>query len=403
MNAKLLWASMVALLCASCGSVQKETSQPFNNDSNGTAEQVANTQTDSDESLSEAPALEPIQTPEVASPEITSEDGSEPTLVSGEEPEETKVLDSQDSIAHLTESTEIITDEVAITLDSLIPEPSYQIRPKKMPVDPDILDNAGKTPTDLCRELGEKLGSVDESDCLAQNLIATYGKSVEGRDLAVKNYLPKGSREPLGKILVIGGIHGDEFSSVSVVFRWMEILDIHHSGLFNWRFIPAANPDGLLQTRSQRQNANGVDLNRNFPTTDWNQNAKNYWINKAGKQPRRYPGESANSEPETQWLVSQINDFKPDVIISMHAPYHLVDYDGPPSAPNQLGSLYLRQLGVFPGSLGNYAGVDLNIPIVTVELASAGSMPSQKEISDMWDDLVSWLRTKLESPAYTTN
>ena len=63
----------------------------------------------------------------------------------------------------------------------------------------------------------------------------------------------------------------------------------------------------------------------------------------------------------------------------MHAPYHLVDYDGPPTAPDKLGSLYLRDLGVFPGSLGNYAGLDLEVPIVTVELDSAGIMPSSTE------------------------
>lgn len=248
---------------------------------------------------------------------------------------------------------------------------------------------------ELCRELGEKLSSVNESECLQQKLLADNAKSALGRALAVKDFGPIDAREPLGKVLVIGGIHGDEFSSVSVVFKWMEILRIHHSGLFDWRFIPVGNPDGLLRSESQRQNANGVDLNRNFPTSDWSTNAREYWINKAERRARRYPGEFANSEPETQWLVSQIEHFQPDVIVSMHAPYHLVDYDGPPRAPDQLGSLYLRRLGVYPGSLGNYAGVDLNIPVVTVELASAGIMPSEGEISDMWDDLVGWLRTKL--------
>ena len=79
----------------------------------------------------------------------------------------------------------------------------------------------------------------------------------------------------------------------------------------------------------------------------------------------------------------------------MHAPYHLVDYDGPPKAPNSLGSLYLRKLGVFPGSLGNYAGIDLEMPIVTVELESAGIMPSNKEINKIWRDLIGWLQSQL--------
>jgi len=291
------------------------------------------------------------------------------------------------------ESPVVAVEETSTELDSLDHDTTYEVGTSTEPEQ--HAAKIGKIAEDLCRELGEKLGSVSEPDCLKQEIKTTDGKSIEGRALAIKNYGPIGTREPLGNVLVIGGIHGDEFSSVSVVFKWMEILNIHHSGLFNWRFIPVANPDGLLKEESQRQNANGVDLNRNFPTADWDANAKDYWINRADKRPRRYPGEASNSEPETQWLVDQIKEFKPEVIISMHAPYHLVDCDGPPGAPNQLGSLYLRQLGVYPGSLGNYAGVDLEKPIVTVELASAGILPGKGEISDMWDDLVGWLRIKL--------
>lgn len=287
------------------------------------------------------------------------------------------------------------SDQLAVDASDLLPDTRYQILGPVVLESPIESETLPQFALELCREIGAKLGSVDESDCLDQQLIITDGKSIQGRDLAIKNYLPTETREPLGRVLVIGGIHGDEFSSVSVVFKWMEILNRHHSGLFHWRFIPAANPDGLLNKKSQRQNANGVDLNRNFPTADWVSTAKSHWIDRAYRQPRRYPGETPNSEPETQWLVDQINEFQPDAIVSMHAPYHLVDYDGPPKAPDQLGSLYLRKLGVFPGSLGNFAGVDLEIPIVTVELASAGSMPSQREISNMWDDLVSWLRIKL--------
>ena len=33
----------------------------------------------------------------------------------------------------------------------------------------------------------------------------------------------------LGRVLLIGGIHGDEYSSVTIVFKWLSILDRHHS------------------------------------------------------------------------------------------------------------------------------------------------------------------------------
>ena len=87
--------------------------------------------------------------------------------------------------------------------------------------------------------------------------------------------------------------------------------------------------------------------------------------------------------------------------MSVHAPYDLLDFDGPAEAPQRIGQLYLNQLGVYPGSLGNYGGVDLNIPVVTLELPSAGIMPSRENIKDMWDDLETWL--SINSMSLTSN
>jgi protein MpaA len=247
----------------------------------------------------------------------------------------------------------------------------------------------------LCTEIGSKLGSVSIRGCQSQNLQDTGRFSVLGRPLAHKIYPPLDRREPLGRVLLIGGIHGDEYASISVVFKWMDILNIHHSGLFHWSFIPLSNPDGLLRDSSQRQNENGVDLNRNFPSADWSELALEYWRERTGSNERRYPGPYAASEPEVRSLVEEILTFKPDIIVSVHAPFHLVDYDGPPTAPEQLGSLSLRKLGVYPGSLGNYGGLNLNIPVVTIELPYAGIMPTQQNISGMWTDLVAWLIQEL--------
>jgi hypothetical protein len=252
---------------------------------------------------------------------------------------------------------------------------------------------------ELCEEIGNKLGSVSINDCHRQGLRHTGHASVLGRPLALKEYPPTEIKDPLGRILVIGGIHGDEYSSVSVVFKWMDILNLHHSGLFHWHFLPLSNPDGLLRRESQRQNERGVDLNRNFPTADWRELAHRYWETRTQSDPRRYPGPHEASEPEIRYLVDEINSFRPDIIISMHAPYGVIDHDGPPKAPERIGHLTLRRLGVFPGSLGNYGGVDLQIPVVTVELPHAGIMPTPRQVSVMWTDLVAWLirerRTKL--------
>ena len=303
------------------------------------------------------------------------------------------------TVIYLTACTTTTVEPQATAAgNTKIKNPPLKTEPKKAQIklalkaDPSVpkIDPA----VSLCEAVGTKLGSVSIDDCLQHQLVHS-AYTINNRSLAYKDYEPFKNRESLGRVMIVGGIHGDEFSSISVTLKWMNILDKHHSGLFHWRFIPALNPDGLLSKKSQRQNANGVDLNRNFPTSDWEELAIPYWREITKNNPRRDPGITHTSELETQWLVGQIKEFNPDVIISMHAPYHLVDYDGPPTGPNNLGSLYLRTLGVFPGSLGNYVGLDLKKPIVTVELMSAGIMPAEQEINQMWSDLVRWLRFKL--------
>lgn len=246
----------------------------------------------------------------------------------------------------------------------------------------------------LCDEIGRKLSSVSAADCQRQHM-QYEAVSVLDRAIAYRDFGPLESDSLQGRVLLVGGIHGDEFSSVSVVFKWMDLLRQQAPWPLLLRVVPLANPDGLLRAKSQRQNEHGVDLNRNFPTTDWAINAQEYWVETTAKNVRRYPGETSASEPETRWLVAQIKEFAPDVIIALHAPHHLVDYDGPPSAPQQVGKLNLRQLGVYPGSLGNYAGHDLLIPVVTLELQSAGIMPADVEIRSMLEDLQQWLQVQL--------
>jgi len=242
-----------------------------------------------------------------------------------------------------------------------------------------------------CHAIGNKLGSVSIADCLQANMQLTDAWSVQNQPILLKEYPPLESREPRARILVVGGIHGDEYSSVSIVFKWMKKLDRYHSGLFHWHIVPLLNPDGLLQRKSVRLNANGVDLNRNFPTPDWYAETRDYWERRTRKDPRRYPGEEALSEPESRWLYEEIRRFKPDAIVSVHAPYGVLDFDGPPKAPNRMGYLHLNLLGTYPGSLGNCAGVQHRIPVITMELPSAGIMPSAGEISRMWRDMIRWM------------
>lgn len=251
----------------------------------------------------------------------------------------------------------------------------------------------------VCEKIANRLASVTYAACEAAKLQTTGCSSVKGFPILIREFPPIKDREPQGKILIIGGTHGDELTSVSVTLRWIEKLNQHHSGLFHWHLVPMMNPDGVLKRSATRTNENGVDLNRNMPSDDWQLNAIKYWTEKGGKDPRKYPGESPSSEPESQWLIDEIQSFKPDAIISVHAPYGVVDFDSLllKTAPKSLGKLRLNLLGTYPGSLGNYAGINLNIPVITLELPHSWVMPSDKETTKIWEDIVSWLKENVNT------
>ncbi len=253
-------------------------------------------------------------------------------------------------------------------------------------------NGAAVTVKRACQLIAKKLGSVSLAHCRNRNLQASGAYSVQGLPLLIKEYPPLPPRIPKARVLVIGGVHGDEYSSVSIMFKWMRILDKHHSGLFHWQIAPLLNPDGLLRKKSQRMNANGVDLNRNFATPNWQRASRRYWVRRTRRDARRYPGAASLSEPETRWLTKVIEQFRPQAIVAVHAPYGVLDFDGPPPEPRKFGHLRLRLLGIYPGSLGNYAGVQKEIPVITIELPHAGIMPTKRQISRIWVDLVRWLR-----------
>ena len=61
-----------------------------------------------------------------------------------------------------------------------------------------------------CNRIGSKLGSVSIKNCLDIGLTASEGRSVKNAPILLKEYPSLKRRSPLGKVLLIGGIHGDE-------------------------------------------------------------------------------------------------------------------------------------------------------------------------------------------------
>ena len=160
-----------------------------------------------------------------------------------------------------------------------------------------------------------------------------------------------------GQVLVIGVVHGDEYQGEKLIYKYMEEND--KGGIL---FIPCLNPDGRdLNTRT---NSNGVDINRNFPTKNWELTECDSY----------FGGEKPASEIETRFLVDIIEKYKPKSIITLHTPYKIVNYDGPAKDLAEMISGIINypvepSIGYpTPGSFGTYAGVERNIPTITLEM-----------------------------------
>ncbi|HEV2062913.1 MAG TPA: DUF2817 domain-containing protein, partial [Solirubrobacteraceae bacterium] len=112
--------------------------------------------------------------------------------------------------------------------------------------------------------------------------VAISGQSVEGRPLEVVH---RGERDAPLRALVVGQIHGDELGGRSIANGVLRAKP--PAGVQVW-VVRDLNPDG--RAHGTRQNARGVDLNRNFP---------HRW--RRSKRGRYWPGPRAASEPETRW------------------------------------------------------------------------------------------------------
>ncbi len=238
-----------------------------------------------------------------------------------------------------------------------------------------------------CSEFYTKIPNVPRALCRAADLQPSAARSVQGRPILLRDLALAGAQR---RVLVVATMHGDELSAASVALHWLQMAQAAPVQT-HWRFIPVLNPDGLMRRKPQRMNAHGVDLNRNFPTPNWQRETKVYWEQRTGKDPRRWPGPKPLSEPESRYLYDEMARFQPQLIVSIHAPYGVLDFDGPVMPPTKLGRLYLDQVGVFPGSLGNFSGMQRGIPVVTVELPNALVTPSTAEMSRMWRDLLAWM------------
>jgi protein MpaA len=116
--------------------------------------------------------------------------------------------------------------------------------------------------------------------------------------------------------------------------------------------------------RGTKNNARGVDLNRNFAAASW----------KREHAPRYDPGPSPESEPETQALAALIARTGATRLVALHSPFRTVNYDGPARAlaermAGKNGYGATADIGYpTPGSFGSRYGGDLGLEVITLEI-----------------------------------
>jgi protein MpaA len=148
------------------------------------------------------------------------------------------------------------------------------------------------------------------------------GHSVQHRPITLVHVAGPGPR-----ILVVGCIHGNEPAGIAIV----RALEHVHPKADLW-LVPVLNPDGLAA--DTRQNARGVDLNRNFPSL---------WQHFGHPGSTYYSGPKPFSEPETRVARDLIRRIKPRYTIWYHQHMDLVWAYGRSTAT---GRRYARLAGM---------------------------------------------------------
>ena len=166
---------------------------------------------------------------------------------------------------------------------------------------------------------------------------ATFGESVQGRALEVTH---RGDPAAPVRLLVVGSVHGNETAGHAVIARLRRLAP--PSGVQLW-LVRTANPDGV--SRGTRQNARGVDLNRNFPFR---------WAGGGAAFDTYFPGRAPASEPETRALQRLIAEIEPDLTLYFHQHMRLVGLAH--DADNTAVRAYARRVGLPPRRLPYYRG-----------------------------------------------
>jgi protein MpaA len=182
------------------------------------------------------------------------------------------------------------------------------------------------------------------------------GRTVQGRDIDV---FVRAVDAPRRRVLVIGGLHGNEPGAPPAVRGLVQAAIAPDVEVW---LVPVANPDG--SAAGVRCNANGIDLNRNFPW-EWRPNDG---------------GPAPLSEPETQALATLVEQLRPDLVIWVHQPLGYVSAVGATSSTLEQAYADAAGLPVRPdvtqhGGGESWSALVARVPSMLIELGGWEATP----------------------------
>jgi len=191
----------------------------------------------------------------------------------------------------------------------------------------------------------------------------TFGYSVAGKPIT--GYVFGSGSDTT---LMFGSIHGNEMGTADLLKTLVEYIKNNPSAVAEGQrvvIIPILNPDGYYD-RTDKLNADEVNLNLNFGTSDWAMYGSE----------GQYAGPYAWSEPESRVLRSVVEKYLPNRMISYHSNGSLSNPELT-SASQELAWWYAEESGYtyyadpawdYSGTATKWFEETYSKPAITIEL-----------------------------------
>ncbi|HSW74900.1 MAG TPA: DUF2817 domain-containing protein [Candidatus Saccharimonadales bacterium] len=219
----------------------------------------------------------------------------------------------------------------------------------------------------------------------------SLGASARGRPITAYQF---GSGSTL--IVYMAAMHGNESNTSSLLQQWTRALNADPDRIpsdHTLVVIPEVNPDGV--TANIRQNADNIDLNRNFPANNW----QTVVTEPGGNgQPTNQGGSSPLSEPESRAIADYIQAHRPRLVLTYHSAAAVVEANDAGDS-DALGATYAKlsaykNVPTFAigdtfdysttGAMEDWMHDKLGLPALVIELRTMTSSEYNTNIAAMW-------------------